>query len=342
MPGRSLETEQDNPASSDAAQPRGGRAPAEIVGRSAPVAELLSQIRRVAGSDVTVLLEGETGTGKDLVARTIHHLSSRSSRPFITLGASCLPEDDFEAILLGPAGGLASQRPGPEGVARAADGGTLFIDEVGELSPASQATLLHFLDTKEIRPVGGAEATAVDVRILCSTNRDLSARVGDGTFRKDLYYRLRVIALRVPPLRERGEDVAALIDHFLERFSECYGKRLAGLSEEVRSMLLAHRWAGNVRELENEMERAVVMTPAGGTVTVDALSPEIRSMAMADPTPGMSLKEYRQAVERRIMIESLERNGWNVSAASRELGLSRVGLTKKMKRLGVERPDRRS
>lgn len=315
----------------------------DVVGQAPAMQELFQQIELVAATDVTVLAEGETGTGKDLVARTIHCLSPRASKPFIAFNASNLQEQLFESELFGHVkGSFSGAHDHHEGLARAADGGTLFIDEVGELHPANQAKLLRFLDTKEVRSVGSTTTRQVDVRIVCATNRDLQQEVRKGDFREDLYYRLRVITLTVPPLRDRLDDLPLLIDHFLDLFTEQYNKRIPGLSDEARRLLNKHPWRGNVRELENEMERAVVMTPDGDQVPASVLSTEVRtSPPPAEPGPGMGLKEYRQAVERRIVLETLERTGWNVSAASRELDISRVGLTKKMKRLGIERPENR-
>ena len=314
-----------------------------IVGASPAMQEMFRQIELVARTDVTVLVEGETGTGKDLVARTLHRLSLRAARPYVAFNASNLQEQLFESELFGHVkGAFSGAHESHEGLARAANTGTLFIDEVGELQPANQAKLLRFLDTKEVRAVGSTGTSRVDVRIICATNRDLMAEVKKGKFREDLYYRLRVITLEVPPLRERQGDVPLLIEHFLSRFSSQYRKTIDGISKEARSVLLKHSWQGNVRELENEMERAVVMTPNGKTIDVGVLSPEMRCSFEdeAEPKTKMGLQEYRRSVERQIMIETLERTGWNVTAAAKELDISRVGLTKKMKRLGVRRPER--
>lgn len=307
--------------------------------------ELFRQVELVARTDVTVLVEGETGTGKDLVARTLHRMSLRALKPFVAFNASNLQEQLFDSELFGHVkGAFSGAHESHEGLARAADSGTLFIDEVGELQPVNQAKLLRFLDTKEVRAVGSTGTRRVDVRIICATNRDLMAEVKQGKFREDLYYRLRVITLEVPPLRERRSDVPLLVEHFLKEFSSRYDKRVSGISDEVETILSEHLWKGNVRELENEMERAVVMTPDGGTIQPAVLSPEIRSAPAEETKPRveMGLREYRRSVERQIMIETLERTGWNVTAAAKELDISRVGLTKKMKRLGVRRPQRTS
>jgi DNA-binding NtrC family response regulator len=323
--------------------PRTDRGLGEIIGTAPMMKDLYQQIQLVAPTDVTVLVEGETGTGKDLIAHTLHSLSRRKGASFVAFNASNLQEQLFESELFGHVkGSFSGAHEHHEGLARAADGGTLFIDEVGELPLANQAKLLRFLDTKEIRAVGSTRAVRVDVRILCATNRDLQVEVRRGSFREDLYYRLRVITLRVPPLRERMEDLPLLVSHFLHRFAGQYSKEIPGISDDTWEALLSHPWRGNVRELENEMERVAVMTPTGRPITTALLSSEVRSApSPMDLSPGVGLREFRHGVEKRIMVEALERTAWNVTAAARELGISRVGLTKKMKRLGVERPDRR-
>jgi DNA-binding NtrC family response regulator len=301
--------------------------------------ELYRELEMIAGTDVTVLVEGETGTGKNLVAQTLHERSSRAARPFVALNASNFQEQLFESELFGHVrGAFSGAHQDHEGLARAAQGGTLFIDEVSELSPTNQARLLRFVDTLEVRPVGSTRCHHVDARIVTATNRCLLAGVKAGRFREDLYYRLRVVHLRVPPVRDRPEDLPLLIRHFLERFTKQYGKELAGISEEAREALRAHPWPGNVRELENEIERAVVMTPNGGVIGSAVLSDEVRSPQAPPPEAGVGLREARRGAERRLILETVRRNEWNVSATARDLRLSRVGLTKKMKRLGIERP----
>lgn len=315
----------------------------EIVGASPVMQKLFEQIEAVAQTDATVLVEGETGTGKDLVSRTLHRLSLRAWKPFVAFNASNLQEQLFDSELFGHAkGAFSGAHESHQGLARAANRGTLFIDEVGELQSTNQAKLLRFLDTKEVRAVGSTTTHRVDVRIICATNQELLTQVERGRFREDLYYRLRVITLAVPPLRRRLSDVSLLVEHFLSQFSVQYGKVLEGISDETRSLLGQHTWPGNVRELKHEMERAVIMTPDGESIQPGALSPELRAALQEKPRPKakMGLREYRRQAEREFMIETLERTGWNVTAAAKELDISRVGLTKKMKRLDVQRPDR--
>jgi DNA-binding NtrC family response regulator len=311
-----------------------------IVGESPIMRELYRKIEMVAGTDVTVLIEGETGTGKNLVAQTLHEMSTRAASPFVSLNASNLQEQLFESELFGHVrGAFSGAHQDHEGLARAAQGGTLFIDEVGELSPSNQARLLRFLDTKEVRPVGSIRTHAVDARIVTATNRSLKERVKAGEFREDLFYRLRVVHVRVPAVRERLEDLPLLIRHFLQRYRREHGKELTGVSEEARAALLAHSWPGNVRELENEIERAVVMTPDGEEIDVPVLTEEIRCPGGRPAESSLGLREYRRQAERRLILATVRRCDWNVSAAARDLGVSRVGLTKKLKRLGIERPD---
>ena len=300
---------------------------------------LFDELESMGRTDASVLIEGETGVGKNLVARAIHLHSSRSARPFVALSAANIPEQLFESELFGHVkGAFSGAVERHQGLARAAEGGTLFIDEVGELSPANQAKLLYFLDHKEVRPVGGLRQRKVDVRLISATNRDLKALVDRREFRRDLYYRLRVIPLRVPSLRERREDVPLLVDHFLCQLGRKYGLPICRVTPEAMARLQAHDWEGNVRELQNALERALVSTPEGQDILPENLSLENET---AD-APGRRslLQESRRTAERRLIAKTLERCGWNVSAAARELGISRVGLTRKLKRLGLRRPAR--
>jgi DNA-binding NtrC family response regulator len=313
----------------------------EILGRSAAVAELRRQVEAIAPTAAPVLLRGETGTGKSLVARVIHQESRRARGPFVAFSAANLQEQLFESELFGHVkGAFSGALADHAGLARAADGGTLFLDEVGELSLANQARLLRFLDTREVRPVGSTRAASVDLRIVCATNRALDEEVRRCTFREDLYFRLNVVHLTVPPLRDRAGDLPLLAGHFLAVFCERHAKPVAGLTAEARRALERHAWPGNVRELANEIERAVVLTPAGEAIDVPHLSPRLRGPgAGAVAADGDPLARVRRQAERRLVLQVLDDNGWNVAAAARTLRLSRVGLTKMLKRLGVARPE---
>ncbi len=319
--------------------PGGGRL--EIIGSSPSMQALFRDLETVGRSDAAVLVEGETGVGKNLVARALHHLGPRSNQPFVSLSAANLTDQLFESELFGHVRGAFTGAYGDhKGLARVADNGTLFIDEIGEMNLGTQAKLLCFLDQQEVRPVGGLRTARVNVRVICATNRDLRESVRKGEFRRDLYYRLRVIAVRVPSLRERLEDLPILSDYFIHRFNRHYGKSVAGLSDGAMAVLLGHRWEGNVRELENEIERAVVLTPDERKILSDTLSVEPEPIVRDEMQPeGTSvLRESRHAAERKIIAKSLQRHQWNVSATARELGISRVGLTRKLKRLGLRRP----
>ena len=310
----------------------------QILGRSAAIADLRRQVALIAPTAAPVLLSGETGTGKSLVARVLHQESARAAGPFVAFSAANLQEQLFESELFGHVKGAFSGALGDHaGLARAADGGTLFLDEVGELSLANQARLLRFLDTREVRPVGSTRTRVVDLRIVCATNRALAEAVRQGGFREDLYFRLDVVHLTVPPLRDRPGDLPVLAGHFLATFCERHGKPAAGLTPEARRALAAHPWPGNVRELSNEIERAVVLTPAGEAIDVAHLSPRLRGAA-APAADGDPLARVRRQAERRLVLQVLDDTGWNVTAAARTLRLSRVGLTKMLKRLGVARP----
>ena len=313
--------------------------PYRILGRSAPIEELRRQVEAIAPTAAPVLLRGETGSGKSLVARVIHQESRRAAGPFVAFSAANLQEQLFESELFGHMKGSFSGALGDHpGLARAADRGTLFLDEVGELSAANQARLLRFLDTSEVRPVGSTRTWPVDVRVVSATNRTLDEDVRRQTFREDLFFRLNVVHLTVPPLRDRAGDLPILTGHFLATFCERHGKPVAGLTLEARALLAQHQWPGNVRELANEVERAVVLTPAGEPIGPQHLSPRLRGpggvASDADP-----LARVRRQAERRLILEVLADTGWNVAAAARELRLSRVGLTKMLKRLGVARPE---
>lgn len=300
---------------------------------------LYQHLEIISASDATVLLEGETGVGKNRVARVLHEMGPRASRPFVAFNASTLPQELFESELFGHVkGAFSGAYEHHKGLARTADGGTLFIDEIAELTPANQAKLLSFLDHKQVRPVGGLRSTEVDLRFIAATNHDLKALARSGDFRRDLYYRIRVFPLRVPNLRERHGDISLLARYFLEEFSRKYGKSLAGISSSALERLRAWPWEGNVRELKNEMERAVILTPENRSVEVSALSIQDEPAGIADREAPGTLRASRTAAEKQLIVRALDTWRWNVSAAARELGISRVGLTRKLKRLGIRRP----
>src|SRR5215467_10649754 len=233
----------------------------EVVSTSPKMLEMMSFVRKVASSEATtILIQGESGTGKDLIAKAIHYESTRQERPFVAINCSAIPETLMEAELFGhEKGAFTDAKQMKKGLFEVADGGTLFLDEIGELSPLLQAKLLRVLEDQVIRRVGGVRDMQVDVRVIAASNRDLERAVREGQFRQDLYYRLAIIAIFIPPLRERSADILPLVDFFIDRYNQKFKKSVRGLTEETRGLLLAHTWPGNVRELKNSIERAMIL-----------------------------------------------------------------------------------
>jgi DNA-binding NtrC family response regulator len=310
---------------------------------SAAMQRVTDQIQRLQGNDLNVLITGESGTGKDLVARAIHAGSPRSGNMFLPYNCTSATRELADSQLFGHrrgsfTGALADQ----PGVLRTAVGGTLFLDEVGDLPIDVQPKLLRFLEQGEVLPVGETRPQRVDVRVVAATNSDLEQRVADGKFREDLFYRLSVIRIHVPPLRERREEIAHLSTFFLREACERLGKPGVRLSPETLDTLDAFPWPGNVRQLRNEVQRAVALTSANDVVTPDLLSPALAGPAGVDArsfSPGRGRKAtLSHAVERleREMIEAaLQRAGGNISQSARALGLTRRGLYLKMTRLDI-------
>jgi Nif-specific regulatory protein len=315
-----------------------------IIGRSPALREVLSRAARVAPADTTVLIGGESGTGKELVARAIHHASRRADAPFVAINCAALPETLLESELFGHERGAFTgadrQKPGRFELAA---GGTLFLDEVAELSPAVQAKLLRVLQEHEFERVGGTATLKADVRLIAATNRDLERAVEAGKFREDLYYRLNVFTLHLPPLRERGDDVLLLADHFVRTLGLRLGKGDPGLSRDVREALLAHLWPGNIRELENALERALILSD-GGLITPTQLGldrrmprrPQPAAASGAANAPGAPLEHSLPEWERRMIEEALTKARGNKSRAAQILGLTRSQLYTRLKRHGLE------
>jgi transcriptional regulator with PAS, ATPase and Fis domain len=287
---------------------------------------------RAAGAPFSVLIEGESGSGKELVARALHHLSPRRERRFCDVNCAALPDDLLESELFGHVRGAftgaVADRPG---LVEDADGGTLFLDEVADLSPRAQAKLLRVVQQQEVRRVGATFSRKVDVRVISAANRDMRVEAADGRFRQDLLYRLDVIRIRVPPLRERPEDVPVLAQHFWQAAAARVGSR-ALLSHAVLIALARYQWPGNVRELQNVIAGLAVAAPARGQVK-PRLLPAILSSAA--PVPATRLAEAREQFERRFIEVALARAGGRKARAARDLGLSRQGLLKMMSRLGL-------
>jgi DNA-binding NtrC family response regulator len=325
----------------------------EEAGRASPAARwpigssrqwraVLAQAAKVAPTGTTVLLTGESGTGKEVVARLIHRGSPRAAGPFVALNCAALPETLLESELFGhERGAFTGAFTTQTGRIEQAAGGTLLLDEVGEMSLAVQAKFLRVLETREFQRLGSARAQRADVRLLAATNRDLVAAIARGAFREDLYYRLQVFAIHLPPLRERPDDILSLLDHFVtELGSVVLGRPAAGISREARERLLAYPWPGNVRELRNAVERALIMCD-GGLINPEHLPMSLESPAGAAPAPpaagefpagGVDL----EAIERTLIAGALGRAGQNRSKAARLLGLSRSKLYTRMQRFGLE------
>ena len=346
----------------------------EVVGRSPRMVELMNFVRKVAASEAsTVLIQGESGTGKDLIAKAIHYESSRADKPFVAINCSAIPETLMEAELFGhERGAFTDAKAQKKGLFEIADGGTLFLDEIGEMSTYLQAKLLRVLEDQTIRRIGGVKDIGVDVRVIAASNRDLEQGVRDGTFRQDLFYRLSIIPIFIPPLRHRREDVLPLVDFFIERYNFRFRKNLRGITPEARDLLLRYDWPGNVRELKNAIERAMILeesdyicptylpiqvtgqTP-GYESTLPATSadnPDVAPLTASGPTlaswrslpsgrmipvlelprEGTSLEE----VERELVGLALRQTGGNQTHAAKLLDISRDALRYKMKKFGFD------
>ncbi len=303
-----------------------------MIAESAPMRRLLDAVERLAEKDVTVLVRGETGTGKELVAALLHAHSRRAKRPLVRFNSAAIPGELAEAELFGHARGAFTGAQGARrGFFAEADGGTLVLDEVGELPTGVQAKLLRALQDGEIQPVGSGRVERVDVRVIASTNRDLAAEAKAGRFREDLYYRLAVVELVVPPLRERREDIPALAEELARRTGEKFGLDDLRLSPELVARFTAADWPGNVRQLENTIARLAALSP-GGTLEASSFAPE--PPAAAD---GLTLREQTEAFERNLIARALSETFGNQSEAARRLGTSRVTLIDKMKKYGLGR-----
>ncbi len=317
-------------------------ATANLVGASEPMEEVLRQVRKVAPQKTTVLVLGESGTGKELVARAIHDLSPRAALPFVAVNCGAIPSELIESELFGHVrGAFTDATRTKKGLAEEADGGTLFLDEIGELPPPMQVKLLRFLEDEEVRPLGDVRSRKVDVRVVAATGRDLRRAAAAGQFREDLLYRLDVVSVRLPPLRERAADIPVLAAHFLARYAPLRPE-LAGLrlSDEARDALLAHRWPGNVRELEHALERAVVLAE-GPLIREEDLPETVRA---APPAPAgavsheqgtLSIKRAIREVEERLIRAALEKTGGNRTRAAELLELSYRALLYKIKDYGI-------
>jgi len=320
----------------------------DLVGASAAMRAVYRLVERAAPTRATVLVTGESGTGKELVARALHAASPRARRAFVALNCAALPAELAEAELFGHVkGAFTGAVQDRAGLFEAADGGTLFLDEIGDMPLALQAKLLRVLETGEVTRVGATRAQTVDVRVVAATHRALDALVAEGRYRDDLRYRLAVLAVHLPPLRERREDVPALAAHFLAHFAERHGVPPKPLGDDARRALLAHDWPGNVRELRNALERALLLADSPAIAAAD-LPPEVRGSAaplrpaeaaVADLPFVEARRRAIDAFDRAFLVAALERHGGNLSAAARALGVHRQSLQKLLARAGLRRGD---
>ena len=313
---------------------------ANIVGSSSSMQEIFSLIEKVKDADAPVLITGESGTGKELIAQSLHNQSKRSEAPFVIQNCAALNEQLLESELFGHVKGAftGAVRTKP-GLFEVADGGTFFLDELGEMSQGLQVKLLRVLQDGTFNPVGGTETKKVTVRVVAATNRDLQAMVREGAFREDLYYRLNVVAISLPPLRERPTDIPLLVKHFLTSIAKRTGGEEKVLADEAVDALMSYSWPGNIRELQNEVERLCIMSGEETAITSDYLSAHIASPIVANARGRRlagNLKEAVENLEKNLILQSLRESEWNKSEAARDLGISRSNLINKVKAYGLE------
>ena len=311
---------------------RGQYSFASVIGQSQAMMDLFELVENVAGSDANILIQGENGTGKELIANAIHHNSNRASNPFIKINCASIPKELIESELFGyKKGAFTGATADKIGLVEMAEGGSLLLDEIGEMPAYLQTKLLRVLQEREYRPVGGDRLVAVDFRLICATNVDLGVALRDGRLREDLYFRINTISLRVPPLRERTEDIPLLCDHFLSKFRQRYQKSVRSISPAVYHLLIRNRWAGNVRELENAIERSVLVCK-GGEITPTDLPESIRDAAAGGQDFTIPPHRTLAEIERMAIVQTLQRTNWNKQEAAQILGLYRPTLYSKMKK----------
>jgi len=307
----------------------------QIIGESPPMRELAAKIQQVAPTNSRVLIMGENGTGKELVARAIHRNSGRSNQPFIQVNCAAIPDELIESELFGhERGAFTGAIASTQGKFQQADGGTVLLDEIGDMSLRTQSKVLRVLEEHEFTRVGGRDAIKVDVRVIAATNKNLSEEVQKGGFREDLFYRLNVIPIHVPPLRERVEDIPLLATYFLTQFCRENGKRKKSLSQEAMKLLQAYRWPGNVRELKNIIERLVIMVPSD---TIEASDMPDNLTEHSISASSLVLKEARNEFERRFILQALRLNNWNITETAQQLGIERTNLHRKMRQHDISR-----
>lgn len=310
----------------------------DIVSRSANMRRLFDILPQVAGSNSSVLIQGETGTGKELLAKAIHHLSPRENKPFIAVNCGALPDTLLESELFGyKAGAFTGADKDKPGRFALAEGGTLFLDEIGDISPALQVRLLRVLQERCYEPLGATNSVKTDVRVITATNKNLADEVESGNFRSDLFYRINVVRLDLPPLRQRKEDIPLLIERFITKLNCLQGGTVEGVSPEVLSVLMAYHFPGNVRELENIIEHAFVLCSSCNTIGLQCL-PEQLHPHPVETAPSMPIATAKKHVEAQTILEALRNNNGNRLAAAKALGIHKSTLFRKMKALGINAP----
>jgi len=308
----------------------------DMVSRSPAMHRMFKILPQVAESDSTVLIQGETGTGKELLARALHGLSPRLNKPFVAINCGALPDNLLESELFGyKAGAFTDAVKDKPGHFALAEGGTIMLDEIGDLSPAFQVRLLRVLQERTFQPLGGTKEYKANVRVITATNKDLTELVKNGTFRQDLFYRINVVRLDLPPLRDRKEDISTLVRHFIERFNRLQGRMVTGISQEALSILMFHDYPGNIRELENSIEHALVLCPEG-EIGVHCLPENLQSLPAKPPCAGINAA--LKLTESQVIQDALKRNQFNRLATARELGMHKSTLFRKIKQLGLQLP----
>jgi Nif-specific regulatory protein len=306
--------------------------PTRILGTSRQIRDILDNVERIADIPINVLITGETGTGKELIAKAIHYNSSRSGKPFVAVNCSAIPDTIFESEIFGIEKGVATGVDKRIGKIEQANGGTLFLDEIGDMPLSAQAKILRVLESQQLERVGGRESISLNIRIIAATNKELKKEVEDGNFREDLFYRLNVMHFNIPPLRERREDIPLLINYFLENCTRKFCRPQTRVSPDVIELLMRYRWPGNVRELENEVERAVALCTSD-TITSHDISETIKEASDKAASSGSGTLNIDES-EKNLVLKALKEADGNRSKAAKSLGISREGLRKKIKRYG--------
>jgi transcriptional regulator with PAS, ATPase and Fis domain len=299
--------------------------------------ELFKILPTIAQGESSILIEGESGTGKELVARALHNLSARKAGPFISVNCGALPDSLLESELFGyKAGAFTDAKADKKGRFAIADKGTLLLDEIGDISPAMQVKLLRVLQEKTYEPLGSTQSQTSDVRIIATTNKELDKLVSDGKFRQDLYYRINVVKIRIPPLRERKGDIPLLADHFIDQFNKLRNKDVPGIAPPALQLIMKHSFPGNIRELENVIEHAIILSP-GGAIKPEHLPDYLQEQKAI---PAIEIASTMNEMESLFIIAALKRNNWSRKKTAEELGINTSTLYRKIKKLGLKVPDK--